>query len=114
MYKQGDILLIPIPFSDLTSSKKRPVLVLSNSKYNKGTEDILVAAITSNLEEKEYAVMITNEDMKEGSLKVDSCIRTDKIYTLSKFIVIKKFGSIRIDIINQTKVKLQDLLEEKP
>lgn len=40
MYKQGDILLIPIPFSDLTSSKKRLVLVLPNSKYNerdKGT-----------------------------------------------------------------------------
>jgi hypothetical protein len=23
MYKQGDILLIPVPFSDLTSNKKR-------------------------------------------------------------------------------------------
>ncbi|MDP4147022.1 MAG: type II toxin-antitoxin system PemK/MazF family toxin [Bacillota bacterium] len=114
MYKQGDILLIPIPFSDLTSSKKRPVLVLSNSKYNKVTEDILVVAITSNLEEKEYAVIITNEDMEEGALKVDSCVRTDKIYTLSKFIVIKKIGSIKTDIINQIKVKLHDLLEEKP
>jgi mRNA interferase MazF len=41
MYKQGDILLVPIPFSDLTSSKKRPVLVLSNSEYNSQTEDML-------------------------------------------------------------------------
>jgi mRNA interferase MazF len=114
MYKQGDILLIPIPFSDLTSSKRRPVLVLSNSEYDKGTEDILVAAITSNLEEKEYAVMITNADMKEGTLKVDSCVRTDKIYTLSKFIVIKKFGSIKFNIVDQIKAKLNDLLEEKP
>ncbi len=42
MFKQGDILLIAIPFSDLTSSKKRPVLVLSNSGYNSKTEDIVV------------------------------------------------------------------------
>lgn len=113
MYKQGDILLIPIPFSDLTSSKKRPVLVLSNSEYNQKTEDILFAAITSNLDEKEHAVIITNEDMKEGTLKVDSCIRTDKIYTLSKFIVIKKFGSVKPEIIKHVKTKLFSLLEEK-
>jgi mRNA interferase MazF len=47
MYKQGDILLIPVPFSDLTSSKKRPVLVLSNNDYNTKTEDIIAAAVTS-------------------------------------------------------------------
>jgi hypothetical protein len=41
MYRQGDILLIPIPFSDLTSHKKRPVLVLSNDDYNSRTEDIV-------------------------------------------------------------------------
>lgn len=114
MYKQGDILLIPIPFSDLTSSKKRPVVVLSNSEYNNRTEDILVAAITSNLDEKEYSLTITNEDMQEGTLKVDSCVRVDKIYTLSKFIVIKKFGSIKTNAVHEIKVKICDLLEEKP
>lgn len=113
MYKQGDILLIPIPFSDLTSSKKRPVLVLSNSKYNEKTEDILVAAITSNLEEKEYEVIITNDDMEEGILKLDSCIRIDKIYTLSKYIVLKKFGSVKSTVVEKVKSKLDNLLEEK-
>ena len=52
MYKQGDILLIPFPFTDLSSTKQRPVLVLSNTKYNESNQDIVVAAITSNLTEK--------------------------------------------------------------
>jgi mRNA interferase MazF len=47
MYKQGDILLIPFPYSDSTAIKQRPVLVISNSHYNESQQDIIVAAITS-------------------------------------------------------------------
>ncbi len=57
MYKQGDILLVPIPYSDMTSMKKRPVLVLSNDLYNKQTEDIIVAAITSNIRGIDFEIL---------------------------------------------------------
>lgn len=110
MYKQGDILLIPIPFSDLTSHKKRPVLVLSNDDYNSKTEDIVVAAITSNLTAKDYIVMLTSDDLDEGSLKVDSSIRVDKIYTLSQSIVISKFGAVKNYIVEAVKKKLYELI----
>jgi mRNA interferase MazF len=110
MYNQGDILLIPIPFSDLTSSKKRPVLVLSNNDYNKKTEDIIVAAVTSNIISKDYNILISNKDMQEGNLHVNSCVRVDKIYTLSQSIVIKKFGTVRPEVINNIKEKLGKLI----
>lgn len=61
MYEQGDILLVPIPYSDMTSMKKRPVLVLSNDLYNKQTEDIIVAAITSNIRGIDFEILIDNE-----------------------------------------------------
>lgn len=112
MYRQGDILLIPIPFSDLRSSKKRPVLVLSNSKYNSCTEDIVVVAITSNLEEKEYSVELTNNDLSEGTLKATSCIRADKVYTLSQYIVIKKFGAVNAELFNKVKMKINRLIDK--
>lgn len=111
MYKQGDILLIPIPFTDLTSSKKRPVLVLSNEDYNCKTEDIIVAAITSNITSKDYSIFITNSDLLEGNLKVDSCIRVDKIYTLAQNIVIKKFGEVNENVLNEVKNKINKLIE---
>lgn len=109
MYKQRDILLIPIPFTDLTSSKKRPVLVLSNDDYNSKTDDIIVDAITSNITSKDYSVFITNSDLLEGNFKIDSCIRVDKIYTLAQNIVIKKCGEVNDGVINRAKNKINEL-----
>lgn len=111
MHEQGEILLIPIPFTDLSSNKKRPVIVLSNDNYNSKTNDIIVAAITSNILLKEYSVLITNNDLIDGNLKADSCIRADKIYTLSKNIVIKKFGKVSPDIMFKLKEKVKDLID---
>ena len=112
MYNQGDILLIPIPFTDLSSSKRRPVLVISNFAYNEKTEDIIVVAVTSNLEKKEYSIILKSDYMSEGYLKVDSCIRADKIYTLSKAIVIKKFGTVKKEIIDKIREKIEKVLDE--
>jgi hypothetical protein len=48
MPEQGDIVLIPVPFTDLTSQKRRPVIVLSNNAYNRTSSDVVVVAMTSN------------------------------------------------------------------
>ncbi len=42
MPEQGDIVLIPISFTDLPSQKRRPVVVISNDAYNRKTADIVV------------------------------------------------------------------------
>lgn len=44
----GDIVLIPVPFTDLSSRKRRPVIVISNDDYNGRTRDVVVVAMTSN------------------------------------------------------------------
>ena len=46
MYDQRDIVLVPFPYSDLTGSKQRPVLIISNNKINK-TEDRICCLITT-------------------------------------------------------------------
>jgi mRNA interferase MazF len=46
--KHGDIVLIPIPFTDRSSQKQRPVIVISNDEYTFTAPDLVVVAITSN------------------------------------------------------------------
>ena len=110
MYNQGDILLVPLPFTDLSSQKRRPVLVLSKEDYNNAADDLIVAAITSYIDSKPYNVLLSNADMADGTLKVDSCVRADKIYTLSQSIVVKHFGKVKFEIIEKTKNKILEVM----
>ena len=64
---------------------------------------MIVAAITSLIDTKPYVVMFSNDDMAEGNLKVDSCIRADKIYTLSQTLVVKRFGRVKPKIVDMVK-----------
>jgi len=47
-YERWDIILVPFPFTDLQSIKKRPSLIVSPDEYNRGS-DVMIAFITSNL-----------------------------------------------------------------
>ncbi|MCX8111037.1 MAG: type II toxin-antitoxin system PemK/MazF family toxin [Syntrophorhabdaceae bacterium] len=48
-YKKWDIVLVPFPFTDLTTIKKRPALIISPDEYNKKL-DVVIVFITSNLD----------------------------------------------------------------
>ncbi|MBI3922814.1 MAG: type II toxin-antitoxin system PemK/MazF family toxin [Armatimonadetes bacterium] len=108
--KQRDIVLIPVPFTDLSSNKRRPILVLSTSAHNRRSPDIIVAAITSNLSQRGVGVDITTADLDEGTLAVDSHVRADKIYTLSKSIIVKRFGRLQASTFSQILAKMDGVL----
>ena len=98
MYNQREIVLVPFPYSNLSSFKRRPVLIVSNNDYNKKFQDILVAVITSNLYKDEYSVSINNEDLELGMLPEQSIIKCHKLFTIEQRQVLKRFS-----ILNETK-----------
>ncbi|MCY7406080.1 MAG: type II toxin-antitoxin system PemK/MazF family toxin [Alkalinema sp. CAN_BIN05] len=50
MLNPGELVLIPVPFTDLSSQKRRPVIMISSREYNQSSRDVLVVAVTSNLQ----------------------------------------------------------------
>lgn len=110
MYRQGDVVLVPVPFTDLTTSKRRPVLILSNDGFNAESDDVIVVAITSNIRNNSNSVIIESYDMEEGEFPKKSCIKIDKIYTLAQSIVIKKIGKLKIDKRMQVYSRIVELI----
>ena len=92
--EQRDIVLIPFPFTDLSATKKRPALVISYTDFNRKNQDILVCQITHNLKQRTHSVFINNGNLESGNLAVESLIKTNKIFTIDKGLVIKKIGKV--------------------
>lgn len=103
MFKQGEIIIVPFPFSDLSSIKQRPVMILSKNIDNEKVEDVITCGITSNVKDSKYSVLIENKDLIDGKIPKPSRIKIDKLFTISQDIIKKKVG--RVDKKTFEKVK---------
>ncbi len=101
---------MPFPFTDLSQSKRRPVLILSNLQHNMATRDFISCGITSNLRNRAFSVLLDPSEMVEGMLPVRSRIKYDKIFTLEKSLVIKRVGKINPEKLRQVRALLTSLL----
>ena len=110
-YSQGDIILVPFPFTNLMAVKRRPVLILSKGEYNSKADDVITCGITSNINDSNHSVIIDNTDLIEGSIPLQSRIKVDKLFTLEQSIVIKKLGKVNTNIFESVKKELHKLID---
>jgi mRNA interferase MazF len=110
-HRQGEIVLVPFPFSDLSSSKKRPALVISNDEYNLKSQDLVICGMTSKTGQQDYSVIVSQKDLFSGRLLATSRIKVDKLFTIKKSRVIKSLGTISDDSLNRVKDEMLKLFQ---
>ena len=92
---RGDIVLISVPFSDLTSQKVRPALVVS-PVVDQSENDIIVALITTNihrpLHPSDHALKTSDKHFAATGLRFDSVFRMSKLFNLDKALSKRKLG----------------------
>jgi len=95
-YKRGDIALVDFGFSEGAGAKKRPVLIISSDNYHRSRQEIIVAAITSNI--KRALCGDTKIDKwKEAGLIYPSLV-TGVIRTIKVKVIIHKLGVSKQDL----------------
>jgi mRNA interferase MazF len=92
----GDVLLARFPFTDLSSAKLRPVVVLA--PVPGPHDDYLVAFVSSQLQQAipgvDVAVDVATAGFESTGLKVSSLIRVGKIATLARSIFVGRLGEL--------------------
>jgi mRNA interferase MazF len=111
-YKHGDVVLVPFPFTDLRSAKHRPALVISSDAFNSVREDLLLAAITSQILDALAAdeMQIPPDDLDACGLPKPSIIKLTKLVTLHRMLVVKRLGSLPIGTLNQALAGIRQML----
>lgn len=112
--KRGTIILTPFPFTDLTKNKVRPALLVSSDKRK--DNDVIIAFISSvvdlsNLSLTDILLDTRDEYFKDTGLKTTSIIRTDKLATIDKNIILGELGRLNKEMIKKVDENLRLVLE---
>src|SRR3989338_8829155 len=90
-FVKGDVVVIPFPFSDLSTSKKRPALVLAGLEG----DDLILCQITSEARFDKYSIELKNTEFKQGKLNIKSMIRPNRLFTADRSLIQYKVGSLK-------------------
>ncbi len=94
-YKKWDIILVSFPFTDFTSDKRRPALIVSPDNFNVGL-DVTIVFVTSQVNSPSRVGDYHLKNWSEAGLPKASLIRM-KFATVDKTIIVKKMGQLEID-----------------
>lgn len=112
MIAQRDIVLLSFPFSDLSTEKVRPAVVISSNRYNRSVGDVIVVPMTSNLKLRDYAILLTNKDLETGRLVMDSVIKADRVLSVHTSLIRMTIGKVNKHIHDQILDMLWSLLKQ--
>jgi mRNA interferase MazF len=111
MYKQRDIIMIPFPYTDLTETKQRPAIIVSNNNYNDTLDDVIVCAVTSKFQRDEFCIELLDTNLDYGKLPEVSFVKAHKLLTIHKSKIIKKYSRVKEDYFSTIQDRIADLIE---
>jgi mRNA interferase MazF len=93
---------VSFPFTDLTFAKRRPALVVSPDILNEINEDLILLAITLQLNFFPHSISVMPGDCEEGVLPKESVVKLTKVFTLSSDLVLKtlcRLGDRQLNVV---------------
>jgi len=93
IFERYDVVVVPFPFTDLASEKRRPAVVLSGATaFNSSSAHIVLTMVTS-VTDRTWPLNVPLTDLDSAGLNVACAVRF-KLFTLDDRLILRKAGSL--------------------
>ena len=107
------VVLIPFPFDDLSSSKVRPAVCLTEpiGQYRHVVLAFITSKVPEDLLETDILIASDDEDFETSGLRVSSALRLHRMMTATISIVQRELGQLSKTKQEIVKSKLKTLFD---
>ena len=110
---RNKVVLVPFPFDDLSRTKVRPAVCLTDEIQPFG--QVVLAFITSQIpavkSPTDIVILAGDPDFVSNGLKVSSAIRLHRLMTVSKKIIQRELGELSQRQRDELDLRLRGLFE---
>ena len=92
--KRGDVVLVRFPFSDYSTTKLRPALIISVDNEKEVCVAFISSVIPVELDKTDFLLTEEDDDFDQTRLKKDSVFKMNKIATLDKSTILGRLGTV--------------------
>lgn len=85
-YQFGDVVLVPFPFTDQSTTKQRPGVIVSSSAYHRARRDLILMAITSHVRGSGAFGEVIVQDWQAAKLLKPSAIKPVIAIEVARFL----------------------------
>jgi mRNA interferase MazF len=92
-FEFGDVVLVPFPFTDQSTAKKRPAVVVSSDRYHRERQDLIILAVTSQVRNEPRVGEAAICEWEEAGLLKPSVLKP-LLASIEQGLVIRKLGRL--------------------
>ena len=105
----GTVVLVRFPFSDLSSAKLHPAVVLASA----GCDNWILCQVTSKPYADPDATRIQEDDFATGSLRAVSYVWPGKLFTANMSLMVTEIGSLKTECFQKVVAAVVDILQSQ-
>ena len=107
------VVLVPFPFDDLSSSKVRPAVCLTDpiGQYRHVVLAFITSKVPEELLETDILLASDAEDFETSGLQVSSALRLHRMMTATTSIIRRELGQLSVAQQENLKGKLKTLFD---